>query len=202
MTEMEKKKNVLSFLDVETTGLSAFYDDRICEIGILRTSGRRVLSKFESLVNPGRPVSYGALAVHHISDEMLAGAPTFAEISGKVMEMLESAVVVCHNSPFDLSFLAHELDLCGVEMPDFQTADTLRIARRYFDFPSNSLGNIADYIGVEMDAKHRALADAEATFRIFLHMRSELESKGLTDIKKLFTSMPDLNVTMLKKKII
>lgn len=199
---MEKKKNVLAFLDVETTGLSAAYDDRICEIGIVRTSGRKVLSKFESLVNPGRPVSFGALAVHNISDAMLADAPSFSDLSGKIMEMLEGAVVVCHNSMFDLSFLAHELELCGIEMPDFETADTLRIARRYFDFPSNSLGNICDYLGVEMDARHRALADAEATFQIFLHMRSALESKGMSDVKKLFTPMPDLNVAMLRKRIV
>jgi DNA polymerase-3 subunit epsilon len=202
MTEMEKKNKILAFLDVETTGLSASYDDRICEIGILRASGHKVLSKFESLVNPGRPVTFGALAVHHITDEMLSTAPTFAEISSKVMEILDGAVVICHNAPFDLSFLSHELGLCGIAMPDFETADTLKIARRYFDFPSNSLGNICDYIGVEMDARHRALADAEATFKIFLHMRSELESKGMSDVNKLFTPMPCLNVEMMKKRII
>jgi DNA polymerase III subunit epsilon len=197
---VEKKKNVLAFLDVETTGLSPFHDDRICEIGIVRTSGSRILARLDTLVNPERPVSYGALGVHGITDEMLSGAPKFADISGEVMEILKDSVVICHNAQFDLSFLSSELKRCDIEMPDFRTGDTLRIARRYFDFPSNSLGNIVDYIGIEMDKRHRALSDAEATFKVFLYMRAELQRRGLTDINRLFTPIPSLNLNMLKKK--
>lgn len=199
-TPVDKKKSVLSFLDVETTGLSAFYDDRIYEIGIVRTSGNKILSKFESLVDPERPVSYGALGVHGITDDMLKGAPKFADLSGKILELLDGAVVVCHNAMFDLSFLSSELKKCGAELPETRVGDTLRIARRYFDFPSNSLGNIVDYIGIEMDKRHRALSDAEATFKVFQYMRAELERRGLDDVNKLFTPLPYLNLGMLKKK--
>ena len=44
-------------LDVETTGLSAAYGHRVCEVGCLRVRGEGELDRFESLVDPERPVS-------------------------------------------------------------------------------------------------------------------------------------------------
>jgi DNA polymerase III epsilon subunit-like protein len=50
----------LAFLDVETTGLSPWFGDRICEIAILRCRGEVILDTFETVVNPERPISPGA----------------------------------------------------------------------------------------------------------------------------------------------
>ena len=50
----------LAIVDVETTGLSAAYNDRICEIAILRCHGAKIIAQWESLINPARPISPGA----------------------------------------------------------------------------------------------------------------------------------------------
>ena len=34
---------ILAAFDVETTGLSAFYGDRICEVGLVRVQGDEIL---------------------------------------------------------------------------------------------------------------------------------------------------------------
>jgi len=79
----------LAFLDVETTGLSSWFGDRICEIAILRCQGMEILDCFDTLVNPIRPISPGAARVNGLMDADLTGAPTFAEIAGQVTPRLE-----------------------------------------------------------------------------------------------------------------
>ena len=62
-------------LDLETTGLMA-ETDRIVEIGAVRfRADGEELGRFESLVNPERPMSPAAFAIHGLSDEILATAP-------------------------------------------------------------------------------------------------------------------------------
>lgn len=175
-----------AFLDVETTGLAAMYDDRVCEIGIVRTRGHDVTEKWDSLVNPERPISFGAGSVHGITDEMVAGSPKFRDVSGEILRLISDAVVVCHNAPFDISFIHSEFGKCGLQLPDVKVIDTLRLARRYFNFPSNSLGSIAYGLHIEMEQAHRALADASATQQVFSYMMKDLKKRGLEGIEKLY----------------
>src|ERR671911_2958101 len=89
--------------DLETTGLVAQVD-RVVEIGAIRfdTSGRE-LARFESLVNPERPMSPAAQAVHGISDADLAGAPSARDVLPEFLEFLghpETTAPLAHNAAF------------------------------------------------------------------------------------------------------
>ena len=67
-------------VDLETTGFDAKRADRIVEIAIVRIDATgRELGRFETLVDPGR--STGPSSVHHITEAMVRGAPTFAQIA-------------------------------------------------------------------------------------------------------------------------
>ncbi len=184
---IKKEHPLFAFLDVETTGLYAAQEDRVCEIAILRCRGRRKMDDWQSLVNPGRPVSPGAFAVNGISEEMLAGAPAFSDIADHVLELIRDAVVVCHNVRFDLEFLSTELERCGRKLPPVHTIDTLYIARRYFDFPSNNLGMIASYLNIDKGEAHRAMGDVATTQKIFDHFMEELEGESIRDISEIIT---------------
>ena len=65
----------LAFVDVETTGLSPRYGDRVCEIAVLRMVGDEAADAMQQLVDPQRPISSGAQAVNGITPDMLHGAP-------------------------------------------------------------------------------------------------------------------------------
>ncbi len=92
----------LAVVDVETTGFSPGAD-RIVEVAVVRVApDGTVMEQFVSLVDPGRDV--GPTWVHQITDEMVAGAPTFADIAGDVLELFDGAVVVAHNAGFDGGF--------------------------------------------------------------------------------------------------
>jgi len=154
---------MLAFLDVETTGLSPWFGDRICEIAIVRCQENETVDTFDTLVNPERPISPGASRVNGLTDDDVADAPPFTEIANKAKLLLDEAIIVCHNVPFDLGFLSNEFHRLGNEFPPVETIDTLYLAREYFDFDSNSLQSIAEYLILDTPDAHRALGDALTT---------------------------------------
>lgn len=173
MTEVMDEPTLV-FLDVETTGLWPLGGDRICEIGLVRARGEVILETYQSLVNPGRPLSPQAAAVNGLRDEDLVTAPHFMEIAELVQTRLAQAIVVCHNAPFDLSFLESEFSRLDQDWRPAGVIDTLEIARRFFDFPSNSLPALAERLQLETAQVHRALGDALATFQLFQYLYRQL----------------------------
>ncbi len=161
-------------VDVETTGLSSAFGDRVCEVAIVRVQGEGQPTPFTSLVNPGRPLSPGAAAVNGITPEMLATAPTFPDIAEEVIRQLEGGIFVAHNAPFDLGFLAAEFQRLGTPLPVTHVIDTLALARRYYTFARNSLGAVAEALHIPYPQRHRALQDAEVTWRVFTTLSRDL----------------------------
>jgi DNA polymerase-3 subunit epsilon len=165
---------ILAAFDVETTGLSAFYGDRICEVGIARLQGDEILDTYQTLVNPHRPISPGAARVNGLSDAQVRDAPSFSEIAPQLLARLDGAVLVCHNAPFDLSFLEAELARLGLLCQPAGVIDTLELARRYYRFASNSLSAVASHLEIETPHAHRALGDALTTLQVFRHFYRRL----------------------------
>jgi len=118
-----------AFLDLETTGLSPWFGDRICEVGIVLTEGKRIKGTFETLVNPGRELSPAAASTNGLTDAELATAPPFEAVADELTAHLRDAVVVCHNAQFDLQFLDSEFRRIGREVQIPNLIDTLTIAR-------------------------------------------------------------------------
>jgi len=169
----------LAVVDVETTGLYAESGDRVVEVAVLRAMPGDAPETWSALVDPGRPIPAEASAVNGITSAQLIGAPRFADIAEAVASRLEGMVLVAHNAPFDLSFLAAEFALSGVAAPGVPALCTLTLARRRFRFPSNALGNIARSMGVPISAAHRAEADVHTTFEIWQRMLATLDRDGV-----------------------
>ena len=157
--------------DVETTGLSAADGHRVCEFAMLRFLRGTVIDSFVSLVNPLRPIDPGASAVNGITDAMVAGAPTFADLLPRILDFLADDPLVFHNAPFDLSFLRSEARIAGGSWPGNRVIDTLTLARRTGRFRSHSLPTICRELGIGASF-HRAEADAWAAGKLLLHLSS------------------------------
>ncbi len=179
-----------AFLDLETTGLSPWFGDRVCEVGIVLTEGKRIKSTFQQLVNPERPLSPAAASTNGLSDVDLRDAPVFADIAPDVEARLKDAVVVCHNAQFDLQFLDSEFRRLGHEIQVPNLIDTLIVARNYFDFPSYTLTSIAEKFHIQNPEAHRALADALTDKGVFFGMMDALKptGKALDDFIGLYNS--------------
>jgi DNA polymerase-3 subunit epsilon len=179
---------IFAVVDVETTGLNPGLGHRLCEIAVVRQMGGRELGAFSQRVNPERPVDPGARAVHGIPDEALRVAPRFVEIAPTVREWLDGAVVVGHNAPFDVGFLAAEWRRLRWPPPSVHIVDTLTLARRWLRLPRNGLTFVARALGVPTHEAHSALGDAHITGRVLDVLIRDLRGRGVTTLGDLISA--------------
>lgn len=179
-------KTAFAVFDLETTGLSPAYGHRVCEVGCLLVQGGEELDRLASLVDPRRPISRGAFRVNRITPEMLEGAPTFGAIADLLLELLDGAVLVAHNAPFDLGFLAAELEIARLPRPKGLVIDTLALVRRAYSLARNSLSAVADALGVRVGQAHRAMGDVLTTHGVLVRLLQDLEHRqGVTTLGQL-----------------
>lgn len=161
------------YYDTETTGtLSA--KDRIVEIAAYDPVQNREFVRF---VNPGIPIPPDASAIHKITNDMVATAPSFAVIAQEFIEFCSGEVIlIAHNNDnFDLLFLKNEFQRHGVEMPQWKFIDTLKWARRYRpDLPKHSLQFLREIYGIAENNAHRALDDVVVLHQVFSQMIDDL----------------------------
>ncbi|HEX4052834.1 MAG TPA: exonuclease domain-containing protein [Tepidisphaeraceae bacterium] len=161
----------IACVDVETTGASAEFGDRIVEIGIVRYENGQKAAEYQQLIDPRRRISPGATALTGITQAMCDGQPTFSQQLAAMSPLLAGAAVLGHNVRFDLSFLAREFRAAGQDICQTLNSphvfDTVRIARRRFGRGGNGLGSLARRLGYEPPNAHRALPDALTTAVIF-----------------------------------
>jgi len=155
-----------AIVDIETTG-SRPEIDKITEIAILVVVDGEVVDTFTSLVNPECPISYFISKFTGITDEMVANAPKFYEIAKEIVKRLEPCVFVAHNVRFDYSFIRAEFKSLGYTFTA-QTLCTVKMSRKVFPgLPSYSLGNLCESLGIQLENRHRAFGDANATTVLF-----------------------------------
>jgi len=87
-------------LDSETTGLDT--TDEIVQIAIIDLTGAVLL---DTLIKPSKPIPPQARSIHHISDEMVASAPTFDQVWPKVADLCTGREIVIYNASYDVSML-------------------------------------------------------------------------------------------------
>jgi len=174
----------VAVVDLELTGLSP-RSDRICEVGIVRGAAGEVHEDFTVLVDPGVEMSAEAVACTGITDELLSGEPEFEVVAPKTAEMLQQAVVVAHNVPFDLGFLHRAMDAAEIDFEPPTTLDTLMMARRLFAFPKNNLYEVCGQLGVEVRRSHRALDDARVTFEVYHRMMEIIDPERQVTVGEL-----------------
>lgn len=183
-------------LDTETTGLSPQMGGKVCEVAVSVTRGGQVIEEFTTLLNPGKPMGPEVIAIHGITNEMVADAPSFADIVPQLLYLLDGAVVVAHNADFDMNFLQAEFASCGLKMPNVPVLDTLKLARKSGKFAKNNLGCVAADLGINCQGWHRAMADTKMAEQIFYYFLTILSKEGITELEQLqqfqYKRWPDL----------
>ena len=135
-------------LDTETTGLSPDLGGRICEVAMLSSQAQKRVVSYSTLINPQVFIVPEVIAIHGITNEMVASKPVFKVIAPKIRELLQGNVLICHNADFDTKFLRSEFENIGEDMPSCTILDTLKFARMHGNFKRNRLGLIAQELGI------------------------------------------------------
>ena len=107
----------LIILDTETTGLSPA-EGRIVEIAAVEMlDGKLTGREFHHLLNPEHPISEYITEIIGINDAMVAGKPTFADISQAFIDFVGNDKLVVHNAEFDRAFLDFEFFNIDLDWP-------------------------------------------------------------------------------------
>ena len=164
-------------LDTETTGLEVSNGHRIIEIGCVEILHRRISGQtFHEFVNPGRDIDEGALQVHGITREFLAGKPDFTKIADDFLSFIEGAELIIHNASFDTDFINNEVSLASHQVTDVgiscKVTDTLDMARKLHPGKKNSLDALCKRYEIDNSARtyHGALLDAQILADVYLMM--------------------------------
>lgn len=183
-----------AFVDLEMTGLDPS-KDRVVEMCIERVRGSVVEDRISTLVRPETLAAGNATAdtnakadevgnahVHGIFAEALRDAPTFAEVAGRVAELLDGAVLVAHGASWDVAFLEAEMARAGrrLELPFY--VDTLTLARRTLGLKKHSLDALREHFGLDRARAHRADADVAALRVVWAKCIAQLEPPTARDI--------------------
>jgi len=101
-------------LDTETTGM--LEKDRICQLSYLVLNEDFEIEEVHNdLCKPPLPISYEAMAIHHITPEMLEGEPSCVQTKAykRLLELNSPAnLMVIQNAAFDLGMLPKRGFLC------------------------------------------------------------------------------------------
>ena len=161
-------------LDTETSGGRAV-DDRVIEVAAFHYRDGIILDRFHSLINPGRPIPSWITDLTGIDDAMVASAPRFEAIADPLRIFLDRGVFVAHNAGFDYGFLQREFARMG-QVWNRPRLCTVKLARQLLpELPSRSLGFLCDQLLIEIENRHRAAGDAEATVYVLKDLLRRLK---------------------------
>lgn len=167
------------FLDLETTG-GSLDNDRIIEIGFVEAERGRFVSEWSTLVNPCRRIPQSVQMLTGITDEMIALAPTFTELSHELAERLEGKVLAAHNARFDYGFLKSEFRRVGIRYVA-PVLCTVKLSRRLFPgYRRHNLDALIMRHTLFCIDRHRALGDARVLWELAQIWQRELDPQTLS----------------------
>jgi DNA polymerase III epsilon subunit family exonuclease len=163
--------------DTETTGLNPHDGDRVIEFAAVRmwVDDKGYVDRvepFQILFNPGIPIPRKVTEITGIDDDTVADADSFESHAKEIREILQGAICVAHNFPFDRAFLTVEFRRNNLPWPDpVAEIDTVDLSMRWFKGArSHKLADVAARLEVSLEGAHRASNDAEACGRCFTEL--------------------------------
>ncbi|MCP1314064.1 MULTISPECIES: 3'-5' exonuclease family protein [unclassified Halomonas] len=159
-------QQALIFIDLETTGTRATRD-RITEIAALKVVEGQITERWVSLIDPGIAIPPFISRLTGIHDDMVADAPSFAQIAPALREWLGDGRLVAHNARFDAGFLRNAFKRAGLDYRP-EVLCTLRISRRLEPAQrQHNLKALLSRFAIDPKRAHRAEDDAEALWRLW-----------------------------------
>ena len=184
--EMDLSEATYVVFDVETTGLSAIYNDLI-QVAASKMYKGNIIAEFDEFINPGHPLSAFTTELTGITDDHVKNAKPLVQVLKEFQEFCKDTVLVAHNATFDVGFMNANYERHGLPKITQPVIDTLEFARNlYPEYKRHGLGPLTKRFGVALEHHHMANYDAEATGRLlFIFIKEVAEKHGVTDLARL-----------------
>lgn len=163
--ELALKKPII-FFDLETTGTNITHD-RIVEISIIKVMPNGEETERTIRVNPEMHIPEEATAIHHITDEDVAGCRTFKMIAKELAQSFTGCDIAGFNSNrFDIPVLCEEFRRAGVSF-DFTKPRFIDVQTIFHKKEQRTLiAAYKFYCGKNLEEAHSASADTRATYEV------------------------------------
>ena len=175
---------IIRVIDTETTS----FEGGICELASVDIVDGQICNPMSDFVKPPEPITVGAMAVHHITDAMVADAPPIDDVVGRYQG---ASVYVAHNAAFDRPKLPQ------ITAP---WICTLKLARKlYPELESHSNQYLRYHFMLDVDVPeglhaHRALYDCYVTAALLIRLNRDVQLT-IAQMRDI-TSRPSLLHTM------
>ncbi len=170
--------------DIETTGLSS-ETERMTELGAVIFRSGQPVERFQTFVNPGKPIPREITELTGITDRDVFDAPDEDKVLRDFLAFAGNRPLVAHNAEFDIGFLTatakrHAIDFSPTYM------DTLTLSQSLLpDLKRFKLDIVAGRLGLPDFNHHRASDDAVACGRIMAKLIKMLAERGITEKSQL-----------------
>lgn len=189
MLKVQVPSMMYTIIDVETTGQS----NRMTEISVFKYDGETVIDEFTSLVNPETYIPQHITALTGIDDHMVVDAPRFADIAQDILNITEGTIFVAHNVNFDYKVISGEFERIGIEFTRKKLC-TVRLSRKLLPgHRSYSLGKLCNALNIDLQNRHRARGDVQATVILFELLLQQPEA---TEVFKEFLNKNSKEATL------
>ncbi len=173
------------FLDTETTDIVGA---RLVQLAYKNaTTGEMVNEYFK----PPVPISFGAMATHHITEAMVVDKPMFvgSACQEELLRVCQSSIIIAHNAEFDIATLANE----GVGV--LRSIDTEQVARHIVSSDRYALQYLRYCLNLNVAAQaHDAMGDVLVLEALFNHLKTVVQEKfALTVDEQIIAKMMELS---------
>lgn len=172
--------------DVETTGLSAVYNELI-QVAATKMHQGNVIDTFNEFIDPEVPISAFTTQLTSITNEMVKGSKPLEQVLKEFKGFCQGSILVAHNAMFDLGFMNANYAKYGMEEIKEPCIDTLEFARNLHpELKKFGLSQLTKKFGISLESHHLANYDAEATARLnWIFIKEANESLGVVTCDEL-----------------
>jgi len=153
-------------LDTETTGLGD--DAEVIQVGLINGAGHVLMNNI--LCKPLVNIPPDAMAIHHITNEMVENAPNFFDVYKELASLVDGRGLIIYNKAYDMRLINQSLKHFSTPVP-FTPARVECAMLRYAEYVGNWNENYQNFKWPKLEGgDHSALGDCRATLEIIKKM--------------------------------
>ena len=173
---MDVAQRTFWVVDVEGNGATP---PEIIELAMVEVAGLRLTGRQRHyLVRPEHPIDPRVTAIHGLTDDDVADAPSMEDIADDLLAILDHASIIGHNVRVEVEIIKRQV----ADWKPGAAIDTIRLTKDLRPgLASYSLENLGVVFGVAEQAgaisgrsQHSALYDAVLTALVFLHLLAKV----------------------------